>query len=70
LAALNAARLALYALNDLTAAHMEMETGEPATPQQRQAIASIHLLAEMQSVLLGDEALESCGPMADLDLEL
>lgn len=70
LAALNAARLALYALNDLTAAHMELETGEPATPQQRQAIASIHLLAEMQSVLLGEEAIESCGPMADLDFDL
>lgn len=70
LAALNAARLALYALNDLTATHMELDSAEPATAQQRQAIASIHLMAEMQSVLLGDEALESCGPMADLEADL
>ncbi|MFN6196778.1 MAG: DUF2017 family protein [Planctomycetota bacterium] len=70
LAALNAARLALYALNDLTATHMEMDSAEPATAQQRQAIASINLMAEMQSVLLGDEALESCGPMADLEADL
>ncbi|MCA3010691.1 MAG: DUF2017 family protein [Phycisphaerales bacterium] len=68
LAALNAARLALYALNDLTAQHMDMDSAEPATPQQLQAVASIHLMAEMQSVLMGEETLESCGPMADLDL--
>jgi hypothetical protein len=68
LAALNAARLTLYCLNDLNAVHMEMDSEEPATPQQRQAIASIHLMAEMQSVLLGDEPMESCGPMADLDV--
>ena len=48
LAALNAARLALYCLNDLNAAHMEMDSEEPATPQQQQAIDSIHLMAEMQ----------------------
>ncbi len=68
LAALNASRLALYCLNGLVAAHMEMDSEEPATPQQQQAIDSIHLMAEMQSVLLGDAPMESCGPMADLDV--
>ncbi|MBM3972503.1 MAG: DUF2017 family protein [Planctomycetes bacterium] len=68
LAALNAARLALYCLNDLNAAHMELDSEEPATPQQQQAIDSIHLMAEMQSVLLGDAPVESCGSITDLDL--
>ena len=54
LAALNAARLALYELNDLTAAHMETEGFSGASAKQQEAIIRISLLAEIQAVLLGD----------------
>ena len=53
-AALNAARLALFALNDLTAAHMETEGFSGASAKQQEAIVRISLLAELQAVLLGD----------------
>ena len=54
IAALNAARLALYVLNDMTAAHMEEEGFADASPKQQQAILRIGLLAEMQAVMLGE----------------
>jgi hypothetical protein len=54
LAALNAARLALYVLNDLTAEHMETEGFSGATKKQQEAIVRISLLAELQAVLLGE----------------
>ena len=54
LAALNAARLALYVLNDLTAEHMETEGFSGATQKQQEAIIRISLLAEIQAVLLGE----------------
>jgi len=55
LAALNAARLALYVLNDLTAEHMEREGLAKGTKKQQEAILRIHLMAELQSVLLGEQ---------------
>jgi len=67
LAALNAARLALYHLNDLTAAAMEPEGFAAATGKQQEALLRIHLLAEMQSVLLGDFEVESSGAFDDFD---
>lgn len=54
LAALNAARLALYVLNDMTAEHMEEEGFVTATPKQQEAALRISLLAEMQAVMLGE----------------
>jgi len=68
LAALNAARLALFVLNDLTAEAMEAEFWPKATPRQQKALRTIHLFAEIQSVLLGDMDLESTGPLADFPL--
>lgn len=68
LAALNAARLALYVLNDLSAAALEPEGFALVTPKQQEAILRIHLLAEIQSVLLGDFEIDE-GTMADLGLE-
>ncbi len=59
LAALNAARLALFHLNDLTQAWMEGRDVDAATDKQREALARIHLLAEVQAVLLGDYELQS-----------
>lgn len=69
LAALNAARLALFVLNDLTGKHLEPEGFGTGTPKQQEAILRIHLLAEIQSVLLGDFELDDGGPLADLRLE-
>ena len=69
LAALNAARLALFVLNDLTAKHLEPEGFAVATSKQQEAMLRIHLLAEIQSVLLGDFELDDGGPLADLPLE-
>ena len=53
LSALNAARLALYALNDMTPEHMDNDGLATMTPKQREAALRIDLLAEMQAVLLG-----------------
>jgi hypothetical protein len=69
LAALNAARLALFTLNDLTAEHMEADAFVAAEPKQQEALLRIHLLAEMQSVLLGDFEVESSGPFEDFAIE-
>lgn len=66
LAALNAARLALFVLNDLTAEAMEPEHFTKGTPKQQEAVRRIHLLAEIQSVLLGDFEVESSGSLDDL----
>lgn len=54
LAALNAARLALFVLNDMTAEHLEVDGFDKATAKQKEAILRIEMLAEMQAVLLGD----------------
>ncbi|GAB4156670.1 MAG: hypothetical protein Fur0037_24920 [Planctomycetota bacterium] len=54
LSSLNAARLALYELNDLTPEHMERDGVQKADGKQREAILRIHFLAEIQGVLLGE----------------
>lgn len=69
LAALNAARLALYVLAELDKERMEPENFELATPKQQEALLRIHLLAEIQSVLLGDLDLESAGPFGEFVIE-
>jgi hypothetical protein len=69
IAALNAARLALFALNELTAAHMEADGFAAATQKQQEALLRIHLLAEIQSVLLGDVEIEPSGPFEDFVIE-
>jgi hypothetical protein len=53
--------LALYVLNDLKAEHMDAEGFAVATPLQQTAVLRIHLLAEVQSVLLGDLEIEDPG---------
>lgn len=58
LAALNAARLALFALNDMTAEHLDVEGFDTATPKQKEAILRLDLMAEMQAVMLGDDEVE------------
>ncbi len=67
LAALNAARLALFVLNELQASHLEADGFVGVTPKQQEAILRIHVLAEVQSVLLGDYEIVSGGPMSTLD---
>ena len=67
--AVNAARLALFVLNDLKAEHLDSEGLATGTKKQQEAILRIHLLAEIQSVLLGDFELEGGGPLADLRLD-
>jgi hypothetical protein len=69
LAALNAARLALYVLAELSAEVMEPENFDQASQKQQEALLRIHLLAEIQSVLLGDLDLESAGPFGDFVIE-
>jgi hypothetical protein len=61
LAALNGARLALFALAELEAQHLETEGFTKATPKQQEAVLRIHLLAELQSVLLGDIEVDDTG---------
>jgi hypothetical protein len=48
---------------------MESDGFAAATPKQQEAIVRIHLLAEVQSVLLGDFELESGGSIAGLAFE-
>ncbi|MFN3240165.1 MAG: DUF2017 family protein [Planctomycetota bacterium] len=70
LAALNAARLALYVLNDMTAEHMEEEGFATASPKQQEAALRIGLLAEMQAVLLGEfEVDEDDGTFEDFVMD-
>ncbi len=69
LAALNAARLAMFALADLKAEHMEDDGFLLCEPKQQEAVLRIQLLAWMQSVLLGDDELESTGPFDEFVLE-
>lgn len=69
LAALNAARLALFELNDLEARHMEPEGFGVATKKQQEAMLRIHLLAEIQSVLLGDFEIDEAGSIDDLGVD-
>ncbi len=61
LATLNAARLALFVLNDLTAAHLEADGFATAGSKQQEAVLRIHLLAELQSALLGDLEVDETG---------
>jgi hypothetical protein len=61
LSTLNAARLALFALNDLKAEHLEADGFAQASQKQQQAVLRIHLLAELQSVLLGDLEVDDTG---------
>jgi hypothetical protein len=69
LAALNAARLALYLLNDLTPSLMEADGFALATQKQQEAMARMHFLAEVQSVLLGDFEIDSGGSIDDFVIE-
>lgn len=70
LSSLNAARLALYALNDLKPEHLERNGLERALPKQQAALLRIHFLAEIQSVLLGDLQFDDDdgGDAADFDV--
>ncbi|MGE3175506.1 MAG: DUF2017 family protein [Planctomycetota bacterium] len=62
LASLNAARVALYVLNDLKAHHLEREGETLGTEKQREAVQRIHFLAEIQCILMGEvEALDDFG---------
>jgi hypothetical protein len=54
LASLNAARLALFVLNDLEATHLERDGDRLGTEKQREAVQRIHFMAELQCVLLGE----------------
>jgi len=54
LSSLNAARLALFALNDLTAEHMERDGSARVGSKQQEALLRIHFLAEVQGALLDD----------------
>jgi len=54
LASLNAARLALYVMAELTERQMERDVSTACTTKQREALGRIHFLAELQCVLLGD----------------
>lgn len=65
LAALNAARLALFVLNDMTGAHLEEEGFLAATSKQQEAVLRINLLAEMQAVMLGEYEVEDDGQSFD-----
>jgi len=70
LGSLNAARLALFALNDLRAEHLEPEGFRKGTEKQQHAVLRIHLLAEIQSVLLGDVEIDDLdGSFEDFILE-
>lgn len=69
LAALNAARLALFALNDLEAHHMTDEGMVGLKPKQIEALQRIDFLAMIQSVLLGDFEPEDSGSVDDYDLD-
>jgi len=52
LAALNAVRLALFALHDLDAADMERDPDELECEETADALLKIHFLAEVQMVLI------------------
>lgn len=65
LSSINAARLALYALNDLTPRHMERDGILKANGKQQEALDRIHFLAEVQCVLLGDVDVDENGEWED-----
>ena len=69
LAALNAARLALFVLNDLEADHLTDEGFAALTGKQREAVVRIDLLAGMQAVLLGEHEVEDGGSIDDYVIE-
>lgn len=54
LASLNAARLALFVLNDLKAHHMERGGEEGCSDKQIEAVWRIQFLAEIQCILMGE----------------
>ncbi|MCA8975065.1 MAG: DUF2017 family protein [Planctomycetes bacterium] len=69
LAALNAARLALFALNDLSAEHMTDEGFDKLSGRQREAVLRIDLLGSMQAVLIGELQVEDGGSIDDFAIE-
>lgn len=69
LAALNAARLALFELNELKAEHMSAEDISALPQKQQEAIWRIDLLAGLQSVLLGDVEVQDGGSIDDYVIE-
>lgn len=54
LASLNAARLSLFVLNDLTAEHLERDGDDACSDKQREAVWRIQFLAEIQCILMGE----------------
>ena len=69
LTAMNAARLALFALNDLEAHHLDPEEFEALSPKQQEAVIRMDLLAWIQGVLLGEFEIEDGGSMSDFAIE-
>ena len=67
---LNAARLALYELAELTPELMDREGLDKAAPKQREALLRIHMLAEIQCVLLGDVDVDEEGEWSPDDFVL
>ena len=66
LAALNAARLALFELNELEAADFEEGAIDRLEGKQREAALRMDLMAGMQAILIGDHELEEVGSVEDL----
>jgi glycosidase len=70
LASLNAARLALFVLNDLDARHLERDGDSLCTDKQREAVWRIQFLAEIQCILMGEmESMDDLGDPEDGDDE-
>lgn len=69
LAALNAARLALFALNDLEARHLEDDGFASLMPKQQEAVVRMDLLAWIQGALLGELEVEDGGSIDDFAIE-
>jgi len=69
LAALNAARLAMFELSDLEAKDLSDEGFAKLSSKQQQAVARIDLLGYIQAVLLGEAEVEDAGSVDDLVTE-
>lgn len=69
LAALNAARLALFELNDLAAEHLIDDGFDKLSSKQQEAVLRIDLLAGIQAVLIGEHEVEDVGSIDDFALE-
>ncbi len=68
IASLNAARLSLYVLNDLTKEHLERGGDRLCSEKQAEAIWRMNFLAEIQCVLMGELGAEE-GDDDDFDAE-